>query len=67
MKENLKRWFSSNFNDDEEEGEITFRVDFLPDSIPLKVSVDFDLNHFKPEKATSHKEIMKELFQEIVA
>lgn len=64
MKE-VKKWFNPNFGDDDEE--ITFKVDFLPDPIPLKISVDFDLNHFKPEKATTHKEIMKELFQEIVA
>lgn len=63
MKE-VKKWLDPDFD---EEDEITFKADFLPNPIPLKVTIDFDLNHFKPEKATSHKEIMKELFQEIVA
>ncbi len=62
MKE-VKKWFSPDFGDNE----ITFKVDFLPNPIPLEISIDFDRNRFKPEKATSHKEIMKELFQEIVA
>lgn len=63
MNEEVTRWLNPDFD---EEDVVSFKVDFLPNPIPLEVTIDFDLNRFKPEKATSHKEIMKELFQEIV-